>query len=144
MLAKLSLMSFIYGDNRKCCFPNKKTKQMFEEYKVEKNFINHVFTDTDSTCLFFMLVCTPECDVVDEMFRDFIFEIIANNSVLEMFGTSHEFGEKFSNRSSKLKKKLGYFDVEHIDNPTLVFLGMNLKDYIKIFDIQNTNAEKRS
>ena len=37
MLAKLSLMSFIYGDNRKCCFPNEKIKQMFEEYKVEKN-----------------------------------------------------------------------------------------------------------
>lgn len=90
-----------------------------------------------------MLVCTPERDVADETFRDFIFKIIANNSVLETFGTSHEFGERFSDRSAKLKKKLGYFDVVHIDNPTLVFLGMNLKDYIKIFDIKNTNAEKR-
>lgn len=43
-------MSFIYEIIEALCFPNEKTKQIFEEYKKEKSFVNHVLTDTDSAC----------------------------------------------------------------------------------------------
>lgn len=53
----------------------------------------------------FMFVCKSECDVADEKFRDFVFEIIAKKlkSVLERFDT------KFSVRNPRLKKKKKVF-----------------------------------
>ena len=101
MFAKLSLMSLMYEMIETFCFPNENTKQMFEEYKKEKTILNNVLTDTDSTNLFFMFSFKSECGVVDEKFRDFIFQIIGNNSVLERFDTLHEFLEKFSIRNAK-------------------------------------------
>lgn len=114
---------------------------MLDEYRIENKIIDHVLTDTDSICLFFIFVCKPECDVVDEKVRDFLFEIIAKNSLLKRFDTSHEFWENFSVRKPKLKRKLGYFDVESIGDPTLVTLALNYKDYIEVFGSQNINKK---
>ena len=107
MLTKLFLMSFVYEMIETFCFPIKKTKKSFfwrVQYKKECIFPYHVLTDTDNTCSFLMLVCKPEWDVPDEKFRDCIFEIIVYNAVIEMFDTSHEFWEKYSNRNQNWKR----------------------------------------
>ena len=88
----------------------------------------------------FMFVCKSECDVVDEKFRDFVFEIIAKKlkSVLERFDT------KFSVRNPRLKKKKRYFDVANINNTTLVTLSVNPKEYTEIFHSQNINKKTKA
>ena len=70
IFAKLSLISFIYEMIETFYFPNEKAKKMFGEYKIEYVFSYHVLTDTESTCLFSGFVCKPECDVLNEKFRN--------------------------------------------------------------------------
>ena len=57
MFAKLSLISFIYELIETFCFPNKKTKEIFEKYGVDYVYLYHILTDTDSTSLMFLFVC---------------------------------------------------------------------------------------
>ena len=51
MLAKLSLMSFIYEMLEIFYFPDKKVQKFFDKYLIEKVYIYHVLADTDSTCV---------------------------------------------------------------------------------------------
>ena len=59
------------------------------------------------------------------------------------FYTSHEFWKTFSTRNPKLKKKLEYVDVEHIDNPTLVTLAVNPKESFEVFNRKNINKKHK-
>ena len=80
---------------------------------------------------FQVFFCKPECDVPDEKFRDCIFEIIVNNTVLERFYTFYENWEMFPTKNLKLKKKLGYFDVEVFGNKNITKKKQSLKKSAK-------------
>ena len=63
----------------------------------------HVLTDTDSTCLLFVLVCKRKCEAPDKKFRNYFFEITSKNKVPSRFDTSDEFWERLAiTRSSIL------------------------------------------
>ena len=49
MFSKLSLMSFIYVVAEAFSFPNEKVKKIYDKYLIEKVYIYHMLTDTDST-----------------------------------------------------------------------------------------------
>ena len=56
MLAKLSLMSFIYEMLETFYFPDTKVQKFFDKYLIEKVYIYHVLTDADSTCVQFLFI----------------------------------------------------------------------------------------
>ena len=89
MFAKLLLMGFNYEFIETFCFPDDKAKEFYETYKLELIFPYHVLTDTNSTCLFFIFVCKPECNAPDEKFRNLLFTVIVNNRILEKIDTFH-------------------------------------------------------
>ena len=91
MIAKISLMSSVYDVLETVYFPNKITRDLYQKYSVKKILLYHVLTDTDSTCLFFVFVCKPECEVPGKKFRNFIIEIIMRNEVSSMSDASGEF-----------------------------------------------------
>ena len=41
------------------------------------------------------------------------------------------------------KKKLGYFDIEHIDNPCILTLAVNSKEYLEIFESKYLNKKHK-
>lgn len=49
MFGKLSLMSFIYDMLETFCFPGNEVQKIFQKYMIEKVYIYHVLTNTDST-----------------------------------------------------------------------------------------------
>ena len=51
----------------------------------------HVFTDTDSTALQFIIISDPDGDVPEPKFRDIILEIIVTTEIYKRFDSSHEF-----------------------------------------------------
>ena len=73
---------------------------------VKWKFPFAVLTDTDRICVFFILICKPENSLVDDKFRDILFEMIEENEILHRFDTSHKFWEKFSVRDESLNKNL--------------------------------------
>ena len=143
MFAKLSLKSFIYELIETMYFPNKETNKIFEKYAIEYVYPYHVLTDTDSTSIQFLFVCKNDDTIEDSKYRDVIFEVICKNKVLERFNTSHTFCEKLSVRDESLKNKIGYFEVEHIDDPCYVTIAVNPEGHIKKFESDKINKKHK-
>lgn len=119
MFAKLSSISFIYKLVETFLFSHDIVKKIYQKYLIEKVYIYHVLTDTDSTCLKFVFVSSTDSDIPDKKFRDIIFEIIVASKIYNRFDSSNVYWEKFGARKENLRKCLGYFEIEHID--TLCF-----------------------
>ena len=66
MFSKLSLMSFIYEVAEAFSFPNEKVKKIYDKYLIEKVYIYHMLTDTDSTCLQFMFISDRKSDIFEK------------------------------------------------------------------------------
>ena len=108
---------------------------------IERVFLYSVLKDTDSICFFFISICKPESNIPDEKFRDVLFEVICENDILHRFDTSHKFWEKFGVRNTSLKKKLGYYAVENIDDPCNITIAVNPKEYFEEFESEKTNRK---
>ena len=118
MLAKLSLMSFIYDILETFCFPDEKVKNIYEKYQIEDVYIYDILTDTDSTSLKFGFISNAASEIPDTKYREIIFEVICANDIVKRFATSHSFWYQFGYQKPGLRKCLGYFAVENINNPT--------------------------
>ena len=84
MFAKLSLMSFIYKMLETFCFPDEKVRKIFDKYLIEKVYIYHVLTDTDSTCLQFLFISDPISDICEKKYRDIIFKAVAEKFTIDL------------------------------------------------------------
>ena len=42
---------------------------------------------------------------------------------------------------SKNEKKIGYFEIEHIDNPCILTIAANPKEYFEMFEDKNINKK---
>ena len=127
MFAKLSLMSFIYKILETFCFPDKNVKAILKKYRLEKVYIYHVLTDTESTSLKFLLVSYPNSDGPKSKYRDIIFEVITSSEVYKRFDSSHEYWNRFGTKNGDLRKKLGYFEIEHIHDSCILTIACNPK-----------------
>lgn len=132
--AKPSLISFIYEILEKFSFPDENVKAIFKKYGIERVEIFHLLTDTDSTYLKFIFISDPGCETPEDRYRDIIFEITASSEIYKRFDSSHEFWEIFGARKEQKRKKLWYFEAERIDNPCILTLAVNLKEYLQLFE----------
>ena len=55
--------------------------------------------------------------------------------------TSHNFWERYGDRNEKLEKKLGYFSIKNIDDPCIVTVAVNPKEYFEEFESQSVNKK---
>ena len=141
MSAKLSLKSFIYALVETFYFPSQLVLNIYIKYKIEKIEINHVFTDTDSNALQFIIISDPNSDIPEPKFRGIIFEIIVATKLYKRFDSSHESWDTFGARKLNRKKKLGHYEVESIDNPCYVTIAVNPKEYFEVF--KNYKGDKK-
>ena len=49
--------------------------------------------------------------------------MIIGSKVYDRFDTSHQYWEKLDARKESLHKCLGYFEIEHIDNPRVLTIA---------------------
>ena len=143
MFAKLSLTSFIYEFIKIYFFPNQKTRDIYEKYMTESIIRYSVLTDTDSFNIFFIFICKPSCNIQNEKFCNVLFKVIINNEGLNRFDTSHNFWDRFNVKNTNLRKKLGYFSIENIDDPYLVIVAVNPKEYFEKFESDNVNKKHK-
>ena len=144
MFAKLSLKSFIYEISEIFCFQKKNITKIYKKYMIEKVEIFHVRADTDSTSLRLIFISDPICDIPETKFRDIIFEVITASDIYKRFDSSNDFWDIVSFKKENRQKKLGYYETENIDNPCLVRLALNLKEYLELLkDILLNKKHKR-
>ena len=82
IFAKTSLESFANDFTEIFFFPNKKTREIYNKYMIERVFLYSVLTDTDSICIFFIFICKLESYLSNSKFKDVLFEVIVENEIL--------------------------------------------------------------
>ena len=107
MFAKLSLVSFIYEMLETFCFQDKKVKEIYEKYQMEKVHIYHILTDTNSTALKFLIISDPVSEIPKTKYREIIFEGICASDIVNRFDASHDFWAKFGFQKPELREFLG-------------------------------------
>ena len=109
MFAKLSLKSFIYDIAETFCFPDETVAEIYQKSLIEKVFVYHILTDTDSTAIQFIFISDPNSDFPEDKYRDVIFEVITATKICKRFDSSHEFWDIFGFRKENRRNKLGYY-----------------------------------
>ena len=60
-----------------------------------------------------------------------IFEVIINSKILERLDLSNEFWSQFNVRDTSTEKQVGLYEIESINNPNIVTIGVNPKEYFE-------------
>ena len=143
MFAKLSLKSFIHSLTELLSFPeeNDFVQKIYRKYKIEKVYVYHIFTDTDSTSLQFIVVSSINSYFSEDQVRDILFEIFSKTEIRPRFNKSDKFWQKFGVHDPKNQKVLGLYEVESINDPCLVTLAANPKEYFEYFQSEITNKK---
>ena len=91
MFLKLSLMSFIYEMLETFYFPDEKVKEIYSKYLIEKVYMYHVLTDTDSICLQFFFISNLKRDKCEQKYREIISEVLVTSKIYDRFDISHQY-----------------------------------------------------
>ena len=138
MFSKISLKSFVYDVIDIFYFPDSIIADIYNKNDILKVFIYLILTDTDSCSLQFTFINKLSCSITEDRARDIIFEILILK-LADRLDTSHEFFERFSSRNLASKKVVGLYEVESIDNPNVVTIAVNPKEYLEVFRNKELN-----
>ena len=142
MFAKLSLKSFIYQLAELFMFPDEIIQAIYNKYQIERVYVYHVLTDTDSTAIQFVVISSVESTFTEPQVRN-IFEIFSQTSIVDRFDKSDDFWKQFNVHDGSNRKVLGLYEVESINDPCLVTLAVNPKEYFEYFQSQQMNKKHK-
>ena len=78
--------------------------------------------------------------ITEEKARDIIFDIIILK-LGQRLDTSDDFYVKFLCQNKKIKKQVGLYEVESINNPNIITLAVNPKLYFEVFRTREINKK---
>ena len=135
MFAKLSLKSFIYSLAELLAFPeeNETVEMIYRKYEIERIFCYHILTDTDSISPNFLIISHVGSTFPESKVREILFEIFSSTEIRKRFDKSDKFWEQFGVYKPENQKVLGLYEVESINDPCLVTLATNPKEYLEYF-----------
>ena len=90
-------------------------------------------TDTDNTLMFFVFLCDLNSCVSEDKARNIISEVMLESKVFDRLDLSSQFYEQFDCRNEDLKKRVGLFEIENIDNANVLTTTLNPKEYYERF-----------
>ena len=96
MFAKLSLKLFIYQLAELFMFPDEIVQAIYDKYQIERLYVYHVLTDTDSTAMQFVVISSTQSTFSEPQVRNIIFEVIFRTSVVDRFDKSDDFWKQFN------------------------------------------------
>ena len=143
MFAKLSLKSFIYQLAELFTFPDEIVQAIYDKYQIERVYVYHVLTDTDSTAIQFVVVSSVQSTFTEPQVRNIIFEIFSRTPIADIFDKFDDFWKRFNVHDASNQKVLGLYEVESIDDPCLATLTVNPKEYFEYFQSQRTNKKHK-
>ena len=88
-------------------------------------------TDTDSTSLFFNFVCKLSFSINEKTARSIVFKVLTKSKVLNRLDLSDDFWEQFNVQNKSLKKQVGLYEVENINNTNILTIAINPKEYFE-------------
>ena len=146
MFAKLSLKSFIYSLAELLAFSegNETVEKIYRKYEIEIIFCYHILTDTESTSLNFLIISHIGSTFPKSKVGDILFEIFSSTEIRKRFDKSDKFWEQFGVHKPENQKDLGLYEVESINDPCLVTLATNPKEYLEYFRSESINKKHKA
>ena len=86
-------------------------------------------TDTDSTSLFFVFICSLDCTVSEKDCRKILFEVMIASKIFQRLDLSDDFWEQFNVQNMVIIKQNGIYEIESIDNANIITISVNPKEY---------------
>ena len=69
--------------------------------------------NTDSTYLFFVVICYLNCQLNEKDSRNVMFEVMINSKIFERLDLSNEFWSQFNVRDTSTEKQLRLYKIEY-------------------------------
>ena len=77
-------------------FPDEEISKIFDQYEIQKCFLDQNLTETDGTSIFLILICKISCSINEKDVRDIIFEVLTKSTILQRLDLSDDFWERFN------------------------------------------------
>ena len=100
-------------------------------------------TDNHTCSIFFNFICTKEYDIWESKSRNLISETLKQPKIIKKFDLSNAFWERFQIRDVKLKKVMGLYEIENIDNPNISTIAVNPNKYFEKLKNRSINKKRR-
>ena len=123
MFSKLSIKSFVYDLIDVFMFPNQEITKIYKKYKINTCYLYQNLTDTDSTSVFLGFICDLDSSISKDKARDIIFEVMIESKMFDRLDLSTELWEQFNSWNKDLKKQVGLFETENIDQPNIITIA---------------------
>ena len=123
-------------------FPDRMVQEIYDRLRIKKCLLLQNLTDTDSTSLTFLFICYQNCILTEVEDRNLIFEIMCKSKLLERLDLSDNFYAQFNVQNKKLKKQVGLYEVESINNPNVITVAINPKEYFEQY--KNCTINKKA
>ena len=143
VFGKMSLKSFVYDIIDVFCFPDDKIKGICDKSNIEKCFLYLNLTDTDSCSMFFIFICKLEFCIPKSDFRNVLFKIFNYSKITPRLGISDNFWQQFNMQNKGMRKVIGLYEVENLDNANLCTIAINLKEYFRKFKDRKINKKHK-
>ena len=143
ILAKVSLAGFIYDVIDVFFFPNKRVRSLFEEKGIIQCFVYLLLTITDSALIQFILVYDKLRLITNKEAQNFISEITSGSKIFGRLNLLLEYFEGFNVQDEKLRKLVGMYEIEAIDNRTMISIKVNPEEYYEHYKTKNSNNRPR-
>ena len=143
MFAKTSIQSFNYDIIDVFMFPDSEIQKIYANYNIIRCLLYQNLTDTDSTSLLFIFICNANCEIKENDARKVIFEVMVNSKIKDRLDLSSDFWDKFNVQNKLLKKQVGLYEVESVDNPTLMTIAINPKEYFEMYKDKSFNKKSK-
>ena len=108
-------------------------------YQIQKCFLNQNLTDTNSTSLFFNFICNVDCSVAESKATEIIFEYMKELKIAKRLDVLTNFGSNLKCTTTLLKKVMGLYEIENIDNQSICTIAINPKGYFEKFKNRKMN-----
>ena len=143
VFAKTSLKGFVYDMIDVFMYPDDTIQKIYEKYQVKICKLYQNLTDIDSTSLTFVFICNHESTIYEKDSRRIIFEVMIASKILNTLDLSDDFWTQFDVQNKKLKKQVGLYEIESINNPNILTIPINQKEYFEKYRDKNINKKHK-
>ena len=93
--------------------------------------------------MFFVFICDLNRSVSEEKAQNIIFEVLMRSKVFDRLDLLAGFYDQFNCRNERLRKNVGLFEVENIDNANVITIALNPKGYYERFVNYSNNKKHK-
>ena len=91
----------------------------------------------------FIFVCKLECSISEDYTRKLIFNISIDSKIQEGLDRPDGFWSLFNVQDKNLKKQVGFYEIETIDNRNMTTFPVNLKEFFVKYKNENINKKHK-